>query len=144
LTPRLQPGGSDALLALEALRVADPAAYAALAARDRAAIYVAALQHSVYFNAWGQPGMALSDTAHALIALGEPAVAALAPLLDDQRAAPSSGSQDATLSHANGNRVCDYAWVLISEVKLADYAYSASPAERDRDIAALRASIKRP
>jgi len=144
LVQKLQARGADAFLALEALRVADPAGYAALPAAERAAVYAAALQHGVYFNSWGQPGMSLTDTAHAFAALGNDAVAVLVPLLADTRAAPSSGSQDATLSRANGNRVCDYAWVLINDARGMDYAYSPSPADRDREIAAMRASLTRP
>lgn len=144
LVQKVQARGADAFLALEALRAADPAGYAALPAAERAAVYAAALQHSVYFNSWGQPGMSLTDTAHAFAALGNDAVAVLAPLLADTRDAPSSGSQDATLSRANGNRVCDYAWVLIHEARGLDYAYVPAPADRDREIAAMRASLTRP
>lgn len=102
LVEHVRARGRDALLALEALRAADPAGYAALPATERAEIYAQALQHATFFNTWGQPGNKLSETAHAFAALGDPAVAALAPLLDDRRPAPSSGSQEATLSQMNG------------------------------------------
>jgi hypothetical protein len=144
LAQKVQARGADAFLALEALRVADPAGYAARPAAERAAVYAAALQRNAFFNSWGQPGMSLTETARAFAALGEDAVAVLAPLLADTRDAPSSGSQDATLSRMNGNRVCDYAWVLISEARGADYMYSPSPADRDREIAAMRASATGP
>lgn len=142
LVQRVQARGADAFLALEALRAADPAGYAAQPASMRAQVYVAALGHNTFFNSWGQPGMTLSDTSHAFAALGDEAVHVLVPLLDDKRDAPSSGSQDATLSRANGNRVCDYAWVLIHEARGTDYAYSSLPADRDREIAAMRAALK--
>lgn len=141
LQAHVQARGDDALLALEALRVADPAGYQAQPGAARAAIYVAALGKGRYFNTWGQPGMALTDTARALAALGNDAVAALAPLLADQRPAPSSGSQDATLAQMNGNRVCDYAWVLIHEARGTEYVYASAPADRDREISALRAAL---
>jgi hypothetical protein len=144
LVQHVQARGHDALLALEALRGADPAGYAALSAADRAEVYAAALQHNTFFNSWGQPGSKLSETAHAFAALGDAAVAALVPLLDDKRPAPSSGSQDATLSQMNGNRVCDYAWVLISEARHTEYAYLTAPADRDQDIAELRAALHKP
>jgi hypothetical protein len=144
LVQHVQARGSDAFLALEALRVADPFGYAALPAGERAQVYASALQRNVFFNSWGQPGGSLTETAHAFAALGDAAVAVLAPLLDDQRVAPSSGSQDATLSQMNGNRVCDYAWVLISEARHADYVYLVSPTDRDQDIAAMRASLHEP
>ncbi len=144
LRDRIAERGPDLLLALEALRGADPAGYDVMPAPERAAAYVAALAASTYFNAWGQAGRSLTDTSRALIALGPDAVKALTPLLDDLRAAPSSGSQDATLSQMNGNRVCDYAWVLINEVHGTEYAYAPSPADRDREIAATRATLPAP
>lgn len=141
LLPRVRGHGPDALLALEALRAADAASYAALPADERAAIYATALRRSVYFNSWGQPGVQLTDTAHAFAALGDAAVRALIPLLEDQRPAPSSGSRDATASANNRNRVCDYVWVLINEARGLDYVYASSPADRDREIAAMRARL---
>jgi hypothetical protein len=144
LVQRLRQRGSDAFLALEALRLADPASYATQPAPERAAIYGGALQHSAFFNSWGQPGASLTDTAHAFAALGDPAVDALAPLLADTRAAPSSGSRDATLAQINGNRLCDYAWVLINEARGVDYVYAPSPADRDREIVAMRATLHKP
>ena len=144
LVQHVHAHGSDALLALEALRMADPAAYAGLPASECAQVYGAALQHNAFFNSWGQPGGQLTETAHAFAALGDAAIAVLAPLLDDKRPAPASGSQDATTSQMNGNRVCDYAWVLISEARHVAYAYLTSPAERDQDIAAMRVALQRP
>jgi hypothetical protein len=39
------------------------------------------------------------------------------------------------------NRICDYAWVLISEILGRPYVYAQDPAERDRQIAELRAVL---
>jgi len=122
-------------------RCAPPTRPATRPRATRAAIYAAALARTQYFNTWGQPGAALSDTARAFAALGDDAVAALAPLLADQRPAPSSGSQDATLARMNGNRVCDYAWVLIHEARGTEYLYATAPADRDREIGAMRAQL---
>jgi hypothetical protein len=133
--------GESAFLALEALRVADPAAYGALPAGERAGIYIDALKSSIFFNAWGVPGYQFTPTAHALIALGDDAGAALAPLLADCRPAPLSGSQGATTSRIYGNRVCDYAWVFISEIKRRPCTYTQDPAERDEAIALLRKEL---
>lgn len=130
--------GDTAFLALEALREADQAGYNSIAARERANIYVDALKQSSFFNAWGLPGYQLTPTAHALMTLGQDAVAVLEPLLVDRRPALMSGSRDATTSTAYGNRLCDYAWVLISEIRRRPYVYSQDPAERDQAIQALR------
>jgi hypothetical protein len=130
-----------AFLALEALRMADPDSYSALRARERAHIYADALAASIEFNAWGVPGYQLTDTSAALIATGRDGITALQPLLDDPREAPLSGSQDATTSAMYANRICDYAWVLISEILGRPYVYAQDPAERDRQIAELRAVL---
>ena len=114
LVQHVHARGRDAMLALEALRGADPAGYAALPATERAEVYAAALQHNTFFNSWGQPGNKLSETAHAFAALGDAAVAALVPLLDDKRPAPSSGSQEATLSQSLGRRGAQACHALIA------------------------------
>ncbi|HET8756365.1 MAG TPA: hypothetical protein VFM58_10160 [Solirubrobacteraceae bacterium] len=137
LEEEMSSGGVHALLALEALRAADPDAYATIPAAERAAVYAEALAASQSFNAWGLPGFALTDTSRAVVALGPDAVAALRPLLADERPAPLFGSQDATTSAAYGNRVRDYAFVLIAEILGLAYEYDESPADRDRQIAAL-------
>jgi hypothetical protein len=137
LLPEIEARGETALLALEALREADLARYASLGGRERADIYVDALKNNVFYNAWGLPRYQLTPTARALIALGEDAVMALKPLLSDCRPAPLSGSEDATTSTMYGNRLCDYAWVLISEIMRRPYVYAQDPAERDRAIEAL-------
>jgi hypothetical protein len=130
-----------AFLALEALREADAAAYASLVASERARIYASELKNNLFYNAWGLPGYQLTSTAHALIELGDYAVTVLKPLLADKRPAPLSGSQDATTSSMYGNRVCDYAWVLISEIGNQRYVYFRDPAERDLAIEALRRGL---
>lgn len=143
LLQQLDADAATALLALEGLRESDPAAYGELPVAKRAAIHARALGKFTFFNTWGLPGVQVAATADALIALGNDAIRELAPLLDDERAAPSSGSQDATTSSAYGNRVCDYAWVLISEILGRRYRYSKSPRTRDREIAKLRTALSK-
>jgi hypothetical protein len=142
LLDEIKAHGNTAFLALEALREADPARYNSLTARERVDIYVDALRNSSFYNAWGPPGYQLTATAHALIDLGEDAVAALKPLLSDPQEAPLSGSEDATTSTMYGNRLCDYAWVLISEIMRRPYVYSQDPAERDQAIQALSQELQ--
>ena len=138
LLEQIRARGDTAFLALEALRVSDPAAYAALSASERAEIYAATLRTNVFYNTWGLPGYQLTETTRAFLALKEDAIALLLPLLTDQRPAPLSGSQDATTSTMYKNRVCDYAWVFIYEIRQLPYTYSKDPLERDRSIAVLR------
>jgi hypothetical protein len=127
-----------AFLALEALRVTDANSNASIPPAERAEIYVKALRDNHFFNAWGHAGGHLTETAKALIALNEDATSKLAPLLSDQRPALLQGSRDATMSGLSGNRLCDYAWVFINEIKRRPYVYSEDPAERDQAIQALR------
>jgi hypothetical protein len=142
LRGEIEARGDTAFLALEALREADQAGYNSLPARERAAVYVDALKKSVFYNSWGLPGYRFTATTDALIALGEEAIRALKPLLSDCRTAPLSGSEDATTSTIYGNRLCDYAWVLISEIMGRPYLYSRNLAERDRAIGALRQELQ--
>jgi hypothetical protein len=142
LAERARAGGWGALLALEALRAADPAAWTSLPPDEVARTYAEALATSRFFNAWGLPGYGLGDPARALLSLGPDAVAALAPLLDDLRPAPLEGSQDATTAAMYGNRVADYAWFLICTVRRGrDCEYPMDPAERDRLRAEVRTSL---
>lgn len=141
LLEQIRTQGNTAFLALEALRVADQDAYNHLPGRERAEIYVNALRNNVFYNSWGLPGYQLSDTSYALISLKEDAVPLLIPLLSDQRPAPLSGSEDATTSTMYENRVCDYAWVFISEIREQSYTYSQHPVERDRAIETLRQEL---
>jgi hypothetical protein len=135
--PRVLAQDDTALLALEALRAASREAYDLLPSELRARTYASALARNAFYNTWGLPGFQLSDTAEALIALGKDALPALRPLLRDQREAPLSGSKDATTSRMYANRVCDYAWVLISEILGRPYEYALDPAARDQSIASL-------
>jgi hypothetical protein len=142
LLEHIKPGGATALLALEGLRVADPKAYAKLPARERAEIYGHSLQDDLFYNNWGLPGFRLTETSQALTALGEEAIPVLLPLLSERKAAPLSGSQDATTSTAYGNRVRDYAWVFILEIKNRPYTYQRNPDERDKEIIALQNELQ--
>ena len=144
LVSEIRARGDTAFLALEAIREAATEAYESLPGRERAGIYVDALTSNVFYNAWGVPGYHLTETSRALIGLGENAVAALTPLLSDLRPAPLSGSEDATTSTMYRNRVCDYAWVLINEIRGRAYQYSQDPEERDRAIEELRGQFASP
>ena len=141
LLQHIQARGKTALLALEALREADRKAYDSIPVAERTEIYVHSLESSHFYNTWGLPGYQLTPTSQALIALGDEAVSRLRPLLEYQRPAPLSGSQDATTSKMYANRVCDYAWVFIAEIKHKHYKYFQSPNERDRVIEALRRQL---
>jgi hypothetical protein len=141
LIAQVKARGEDDFLALEALREADMAAYNSLPGPLRAEIYSQALQNSTFFNAWGLPGYQLTPTSQALIALGKIALPSLLPLLADKRPAPLAGSRDATTSTIYGNRICDYAWVFLQEIRGESYSYSQDPVERNQEIEALQRAL---
>jgi hypothetical protein len=47
------------------------------------------------------------------------------------------------MSNVYGNRVRDYAWVLISEILGRRYRYLDSPQARDREIKKLRTALRK-
>lgn len=141
LLQEIKAHGKTAFLALEALRESDAQSYDSIPSTERAEIYARALREANFYNAWGLPGYNLTDTARALISLGEDAVAVLKPLLSDNRPALHSGSKQATTSAVYGNRVRDYAWLLICLIRNQSCGYAQDPAERDRVIEELRRSL---
>lgn len=76
-----------------------------------------------------------------VVSLGEPAVAALAPLLSDARPISYGGSKEATVGNEYGIRVKDFAAFFIAKVRHRPLAVDVDPARRDRAIADLRASL---
>lgn len=128
-------------LASEAVRELDPVRFGALDQVVELRIYVEALRHAMVFDDWGFPGGARPARDEWLRGLAGPAVALLTPLLDDRRAAPILGSQEATLARARGNRICDYALALVLELRGESRPLPATPADRDRLIAELRATL---
>lgn len=142
LMRHIKAGKTTALLALEALREADFESYDSIPPSERVEIYARALKNSNYYNAWGLPGHQLTATARALIALKVAAIPSLQSLLADRRSAPLEGSQDATTSAMYRNRVCDYAWIFLAEIKNQHYEYSQSPEVRDAAIEAMRKQLE--
>ena len=128
----------DYYLILEAVRTLDRAAYEAIPVDVRIGIYVDALRHARWLNDWGLPGFAEGEARRALVQLGPPVVAALMSLLDDQRPALVLGSQETTLGREYGNRICDYALVLIGAIRQQELTYPRDVAERDGMITEIR------
>ena len=137
LLTQIKKNGKTAFLALEALRASDNETYNSLSVPQKAEIYINNLQHSTFYNAWGVPGYQLTGTSNALISMGEAIIPFLSPLLENKLPALLSGSQDATTSSIYKNRICDYAWIFIIEIKHRQYSYHKTPEERDEDIRKL-------
>jgi hypothetical protein len=128
-------------LALEAVRELQPESWASIPASLRVAIYGDALKHAVIFNDWGLAGEYFDETARALMQLGEQAIPSLAVLLDDRRLAPCFGSEESTISKDYQNRVCDYAFVMISELMGQSIEYPFDPQSRDTLIGELKKKL---
>ena len=143
LLRRVADAGSDAFLALEALRINFPAAWASIPREQRAATYVTHLATAHWFNVWGQPGELPSESGKALIDTGVVAIRLLTPLLDSQRPAPSFGSEEATMSRLLAYRVCDYAWFFISQIEGQARRFLESPQDRDLAIGRMKERLQR-
>lgn len=142
---RAHPDASSLVLLL-ALRRHAPDAYAQLPADTRAQVLVRALRDLRFLDdfSWMEPdGHGWDSTAaQALLELGDAAVPPLVDLLDDDRPAPLSGSEPATMSHVYGYRRSDFAFRYLNKLLQRDASFAASPAERDGAIAALREQLR--
>jgi hypothetical protein len=127
LAPLLGMPDRSSLLGLLALRHIAPQAYRDKGPRFRVSVLVDALKTSRYFNAFGLPHVHWEEAAQAIVAEGEPAIAALLPLLADERPAPVWGSEDYTEYRRYDYRVQDYALALILAIRK-----QALPATPDR------------
>jgi hypothetical protein len=119
------------------------------AAEEKAAlgpVYAGALarNHTRFANAWGIPGHGAGQAERNLVALGEAAVPALAGLLDDDTPVTYSGSQEATLGNSYRFRVSDLALYFLREIRGEPLDVREEPAERDRQIRAMRAALREP
>lgn len=116
--------------------VSDPQGRAGLATA-----YAAALKGATLGNPWALPGEVDGPAGEHLVDLGEPAVPALAPLLDDQRRVPYAGSEEATIGNSYAYRVKDLAAFFISRIRSLPYTPNEDPAARDAEIERLRAAL---
>lgn len=103
--------------------------------------YADALRAEVIANPWGMPGEIDEPLAQHVVGLGAPAVAALAPLLSDERAISYGGSKEATAGNEYQMRVKDFAAVFIAKIRNRPLAVDVDPRRRDQAIADLRASL---
>lgn len=112
-----------------------------------AGIYAAGLQANVtgMANPWGMPfeGYDYGPAGARLVGMGQLAVAALLPLLDDGRPGPVyEGSEEATVGNARGYRIKDFAAFYLSRITKTPMAWHPDPAERDVEIARLEQALQ--
>ena len=133
--------GHARFLASEILFRKDPTFAPGPAAGSLATAYAAELREAEVANPWGLPGELDGPPGQHLVALGEPAVAALVPLLDDTRPVMYEGSKEATVGNSFDYRVKDLAAFYLSRIRGIPYEVRQSPGGRDPLIARLRAAI---
>jgi hypothetical protein len=107
-----------------------------------AQIYATALveNYTGIANPWGLPGY-LDSVGEHVVDLGDAAVPALVPLLDDETPLLYGGSQEATLGNSYGYRVKDMAAFFISRIKGIAYTVYQTAAERDAEIENLKTKL---
>jgi hypothetical protein len=136
---------ANALLLLLALRREAPDAYATIPAGARASVLAAALAERAALNDFGWIGERGAghdrEAGQALLELGDAAVPALRPLLDDRSEAPLDGSEEATLAEELGLRRADFAYRYLARIAGRDPEFDNDPAVRDEQIARLRAAL---
>lgn len=98
---------------------------------------------AAYANPWGLPGEIGPIGGH-LLRLGDAAVPALRPRLDDATPISYGGSEEATIGNRYAYRVKDVAAFYAARLLPAPYAVLATPAERDREIAKLAELLGEP
>lgn len=129
---------SNGELALMALRVlAKRAPEERFTPGAKSIIYCSALQRETTFNRWGiisPSGFLPGVYGHELLALGAAAGRDLQRALRDPRRAPVLGGQDERIGRIQGDRVCDYAWVLLATIFDRPLLYHADPRLRDPQI----------
>ncbi len=130
--------GEHALMALRVLsRLAPEEGFSAEA---RAIVYARVLERETNFARWGviSPSGFLPGVYGAeLLALKAAAGPHLQRLLVDRRRAPVVGGEGERTSRAQGDRVCDYAWVLLATIFDRPLAYYEDPRLRDEQIRQL-------
>jgi hypothetical protein len=130
--------GEHALMALRVLERLAPAERFSDAAK--AILYASALERETNFARWGVisprgflPGVYGAE----LLKLKAASAPFLQKLLADRRRAPVVGGEGERTSRAQGDRVCDYAWVFLATIFDRPLAYYEDPSLRDDQIRKL-------
>lgn len=128
--------GDLALPACRVLRRLAPAE--AFSDAARAILYATAFERETNFARWGtlsRSGLLPAIYAEEALALGSELVPHFRKSLQDRRRAPLSGGADEERANRlQGDRVCDYAWVILAAVLRRPVDYVADPERRDYQI----------
>lgn len=130
--------GEQALMALRVLAKRAPGER--FTASAKAILYWSAFQRETQFNRWGlisKSGFFPGVYGYELMALGEAAAPVLRKSLQDRRRAPVYGLEEERQGRIQGDRVCDYAWVMLATMFDRPLAYHEDPRLRDPQIQQL-------
>ncbi len=127
--------GEHALLALRLLARRAPGERFSPAAK--AILYWTLFQRDTFFNRWGvisKSGFIPGLYGHEMMALGGVVAPYLQKSLRDTRRAPVFGGEEERTNRIQGDRVCDYAWVMLATMFDRPLAYTPDPSLRDPQI----------
>jgi len=130
--------GEHALMALRLLARREPGERFSRSAK--AILYWTLFQRDLFFNRWGvisKSGFMPGVYGHEMMALGEAVAPFLQKSLRDQRRAAVFGGEEERTNRIQGDRVCDYAWVLLATMFDRPLAYNVDPRLRDPQIQEL-------
>jgi hypothetical protein len=130
--------GEHALTALRVLAKRAPSERFSPSAK--AILYWSVFQRETTFNRWGvisKSGFLPGVYGHELLSIGAPAAPYFQKSLRDTRRAPVMGLEEERTNRIQGDRVCDYAWVLLATMFDRPLAYHEDPRLRDPQIQEL-------
>jgi hypothetical protein len=131
---------------LMALRTTNLTAYKGIAEKVRASVLCSTLKEQAFFDDWMGPESTIADpddhceAEKALIECGMTAIPYLLPLLDDHSDASDSEYEE---EPEYVYRRADYAFRYISWILKLPYSFQPEPADRDKDIEALKKKLAR-
>jgi hypothetical protein len=111
----------------------------------KARVLVSAFRLSKFYNEWGNL-VSDGEASEMLLQTGKNAIPLLVPLLSDATRVRLWGSEEATQSHLDDYRVCDYAYRFICALtdRESHIHLGSKPADRDPEIQNLRVVLSGP
>ncbi len=130
--------GEGALMALRVLAKRAPSEK--FKPEAKAILYWTAFERDTLYNRWGlisKSGFLPGVYGQEVLNLGPAVAPYFQRSLRDQRRVDVFGTEDVRTSRLQGDRVCDYAWVLLATIFDRPLAYHADPRFRDPQIQEL-------
>jgi hypothetical protein len=142
---KMNPNHSSYHLLL-ALKKHHPEEFKKIPTVAKAQVLCSTLEKTEWLNDWSvlDPSDSVDfESANALLEIGKESIQYLVPLLSDTNGAPLEGSEDAAISSRYKYRRKDFAYRYIMLIREEQPAFHADPKERDKNIEALKAKLKK-